>query len=89
MPFLLSLIKDESLQTEVGKGQVSPVVELESRPPVWCFEKRLQCSGGIDRQVEHQEEPVGGRVRGGGVRGGGVRGGGVKGKVRGEGRCMP
>lgn len=34
-----------------------PVVELEARPPVWCPQQSLQCTGEIHKHVAHQEEP--------------------------------
>lgn len=39
-----------------GKSSL-PVVELEARPPVWCPQQSLQCTGKIHKHVAHQEEP--------------------------------
>lgn len=39
-------------------GKVSlPVVEFKTRPPVWCPQQSLQCTGKIYKHVAHQEEP--------------------------------
>lgn len=44
--------------TKPNDGKVSlPVVELKARPPVWCPQQSLQCTGKIYKHVAHQEEP--------------------------------
>ena len=36
-----------------------PVVELETRSPVWCSEQRLKSAGQVHKHVAHQEKPAG------------------------------
>lgn len=35
------------------------MVELKARPPVWCPQQSLQCTGKIHKHIAHQEEPKG------------------------------
>lgn len=37
--------------------RLSPVVELEARPPVGSPEQRLNGTGQVDKQVAHEEKP--------------------------------
>lgn len=41
----------------VPAGRLSPVVELEARPPVGGAKQSLDSAGQVDKEVTHEEEP--------------------------------